>query len=133
MSWADHEGTKRAASCAPVLFGTFAAPPSEEPLRFGLKGRAPSNNPFVIALGEWRHLIVDAGRADGLRAVQHSDGTVPLVILHDFDVTGGLTLDPRFTCSRRGAGPPKTCRSTSRRAFGTKSSRGTRSMASMIE
>jgi sterol desaturase/sphingolipid hydroxylase (fatty acid hydroxylase superfamily) len=48
-------------------FGTFAAPPADEPLRFGLKGRAPSNNPFVIALGEWRHLFADTTRAKGLR------------------------------------------------------------------
>jgi sterol desaturase/sphingolipid hydroxylase (fatty acid hydroxylase superfamily) len=50
------------------LFGTFAAPPQGEPLRFGLKGRAPSNNPLVIALGEWRRLLRDAARARGLRA-----------------------------------------------------------------
>jgi sterol desaturase/sphingolipid hydroxylase (fatty acid hydroxylase superfamily) len=50
------------------LFGTFAVPPQDEPLRFGLKGRAPSNNPLVIALGEWRHLFSDAARARGLRA-----------------------------------------------------------------
>ena len=49
------------------LFGTFAVPPQDEPLRFGLKGRAPSNNPLVIALGEWRHLFSDAARARGLR------------------------------------------------------------------
>jgi len=49
------------------LFGTFAAPPLDEPLRFGLKGRAPSNNPLAIALGEWRHLFVDAAHAKGLR------------------------------------------------------------------
>jgi sterol desaturase/sphingolipid hydroxylase (fatty acid hydroxylase superfamily) len=50
------------------LFGTFAVPPQDEPLRFGLKGRVPSNNPLVIALGEWRHLFSDAARARGLRA-----------------------------------------------------------------
>jgi sterol desaturase/sphingolipid hydroxylase (fatty acid hydroxylase superfamily) len=50
------------------LFGTFAAPPQGERLRFGLEGRAPSNNPLVIALGEWRHLAHDAARAKGARA-----------------------------------------------------------------
>jgi sterol desaturase/sphingolipid hydroxylase (fatty acid hydroxylase superfamily) len=50
------------------LFGTFATPPAGEPLRFGLKGRAPSNNPLRIALGEWSHLLRDAVRANGLRA-----------------------------------------------------------------
>jgi sterol desaturase/sphingolipid hydroxylase (fatty acid hydroxylase superfamily) len=50
------------------LFGTFAAPPRDEPLRFGLKGRAPSHNPLAIAFGEWRHLFADTARAQGLRA-----------------------------------------------------------------
>jgi sterol desaturase/sphingolipid hydroxylase (fatty acid hydroxylase superfamily) len=50
------------------LFGTFAAPPLDEPLRFGLKGRTPSHNPVAIALGEWRHLFADTARAKGVRA-----------------------------------------------------------------
>jgi sterol desaturase/sphingolipid hydroxylase (fatty acid hydroxylase superfamily) len=50
------------------LFGTFAAPPAGEPLRYGLKGRAPSNNPLRIALGEWGHLIRDVRAARGWRA-----------------------------------------------------------------
>lgn len=50
------------------LFGTFATPPPNEPLRYGLKGRTPSNNPFKIALGEWGHLIADVARTPGLRA-----------------------------------------------------------------
>src|SRR5215471_15434727 len=49
------------------LFRTFAHAPRDETLRFGLKGRNPGNNPIVIALGEWRHLAVDAWRASGLR------------------------------------------------------------------
>ena len=49
------------------LFGTFAAAPGDEALRFGLKGRAPSNNPLTIAFNEWQHLAVDAWRASGLR------------------------------------------------------------------
>jgi sterol desaturase/sphingolipid hydroxylase (fatty acid hydroxylase superfamily) len=49
------------------LFGTFATPPADEPLRFGLKGREPSNNPLKIALGEWGHLLRDAAQAKGLR------------------------------------------------------------------
>jgi len=48
------------------LFGTFAAPPAGEALRFGVKGRTPSNNPFRIALGEWAYLIRDFARARGL-------------------------------------------------------------------
>jgi sterol desaturase/sphingolipid hydroxylase (fatty acid hydroxylase superfamily) len=49
------------------LFGTFADAPREEAMRFGLKGRAPSNNPIVIALGEWKYLGADLWRASGLR------------------------------------------------------------------
>jgi sterol desaturase/sphingolipid hydroxylase (fatty acid hydroxylase superfamily) len=49
------------------LFKTFALAPRDEALRFGLRGRNPGNNPLAIALGEWRHLAVDAWRASGLR------------------------------------------------------------------
>jgi sterol desaturase/sphingolipid hydroxylase (fatty acid hydroxylase superfamily) len=49
------------------LFGTFAGAPGDEALRFGLKGRAPSNNLLTIAFNEWQHLAVDAWRASGLR------------------------------------------------------------------
>jgi sterol desaturase/sphingolipid hydroxylase (fatty acid hydroxylase superfamily) len=49
------------------MFGTFAAPPANEALRFGIKGRAPTNNPIKIALGEWRHLVVDLGKARGFK------------------------------------------------------------------
>ena len=48
------------------LFGTFAEPPADEPLRFGLKSRETGNNPFSIALGEWRRLFADAARARGI-------------------------------------------------------------------
>lgn len=50
------------------LFGTFAAPPRDEPLRFGLKGRQAGRNPVSIALGEWALLLHDAADAQGLRA-----------------------------------------------------------------
>jgi sterol desaturase/sphingolipid hydroxylase (fatty acid hydroxylase superfamily) len=49
------------------LFGTFAEAPRDEAMRFGVKGRAASNNPVVIALGEWKHLFVDFWRASGLK------------------------------------------------------------------
>lgn len=49
------------------LFGTFAAATPDEPPRFGLKGREPSNNPFSIALGEWIHLLRDVRRARSLQ------------------------------------------------------------------
>lgn len=49
------------------LFGTFAEAPKSEPLRYGLKGREPSLNPFWIALGEWVHLLRDVRQARGIR------------------------------------------------------------------
>jgi sterol desaturase/sphingolipid hydroxylase (fatty acid hydroxylase superfamily) len=49
------------------LFGTFASAPADEPLRFGLKGREPSNNPVAIALSEWGHLARDVRRAHTFR------------------------------------------------------------------
>jgi sterol desaturase/sphingolipid hydroxylase (fatty acid hydroxylase superfamily) len=48
------------------LLGTFAEAPQDETMRFGVKGRTPSNNPLVIALGEWKHLFVDVWRTSGL-------------------------------------------------------------------
>ena len=50
------------------MFKTFAAPPENEPLRFGLKGREPTSNPFKIALGEWGYLLRDVTRIRGVRA-----------------------------------------------------------------
>jgi sterol desaturase/sphingolipid hydroxylase (fatty acid hydroxylase superfamily) len=41
------------------LFGTFAAAPAGERLRYGLKGRDCTRNVFRIALGEWVHLYRD--------------------------------------------------------------------------
>jgi sterol desaturase/sphingolipid hydroxylase (fatty acid hydroxylase superfamily) len=49
------------------LFGTFAEAPKEEALRFGLKGRKPSNSPAWIALSEWAHLWRDFKSARGWR------------------------------------------------------------------
>jgi sterol desaturase/sphingolipid hydroxylase (fatty acid hydroxylase superfamily) len=48
------------------LFGTFAAAPADEELAFGVKGRAPSNNPLRIALSEWAHLWRDFKKAPRL-------------------------------------------------------------------
>jgi sterol desaturase/sphingolipid hydroxylase (fatty acid hydroxylase superfamily) len=49
------------------LFGTFAEAPADEALRFGLKGRRVSNNPFGIAFNEWGHLWRDVREARSLR------------------------------------------------------------------
>jgi sterol desaturase/sphingolipid hydroxylase (fatty acid hydroxylase superfamily) len=48
------------------LFGTFARAPDDEPLRFGVKNRTPSFNPFMIALGEWVRLVRDVRGVQGL-------------------------------------------------------------------
>jgi len=50
------------------MFGTFAQAPPGEPLRYGLKGCHPSNNPFEIAFGEWRRLLKDVRAAPNLGA-----------------------------------------------------------------
>lgn len=49
------------------LFGTFANAPRGEPLKYGLRGREQSLNPFWIALGEWVHLFRDVRAARGIR------------------------------------------------------------------
>jgi len=41
------------------LFGTFAAPPGNEPLRYGLVGREPSHNPIAIVFSEWAAILED--------------------------------------------------------------------------
>src|SRR5262245_21724294 len=50
------------------LFGTFAEAPRDEKLRFGLTHPLPSQNPVAVNFDEWRRLIRDARRTDGLRA-----------------------------------------------------------------
>ena len=41
------------------LFGTFAAAPAGEKLRYGLVGGTPTLNPVQVALGEWAALFRD--------------------------------------------------------------------------
>lgn len=50
------------------LFGTFAEAPAGEPLRYGLVGRAPTNNPVRIAFREWVAMVRDLARAPSWRA-----------------------------------------------------------------
>jgi sterol desaturase/sphingolipid hydroxylase (fatty acid hydroxylase superfamily) len=50
------------------LFGTFAEAPLDEPLRYGLAGRATSLNPARIALGEWGSMAQDFRNAAGWSA-----------------------------------------------------------------
>ena len=46
------------------LFGTFAAPPKQEPLRYGIVGRAPSHNPVSVVFGEWAAILTDLRNTD---------------------------------------------------------------------
>jgi sterol desaturase/sphingolipid hydroxylase (fatty acid hydroxylase superfamily) len=50
------------------LFGTFAAPPRDEKLRFGLLTPLPSQNPMTVNFHEWRRLIADVKNSTGLKA-----------------------------------------------------------------
>lgn len=45
------------------LFDTFAKARPDDPLRYGLVHRLGTQNPVVLALGEWRRLLVDLSRA----------------------------------------------------------------------
>ncbi|MGA7485901.1 MAG: sterol desaturase family protein [Xanthobacteraceae bacterium] len=49
------------------LFGTFAAAPSGEKLRFGLLAPLPSQNPLTVNFFEWRRLLRDLRRAEGTK------------------------------------------------------------------
>jgi sterol desaturase/sphingolipid hydroxylase (fatty acid hydroxylase superfamily) len=49
------------------LFGTFAAKPEHEPLRYGLVNGIASYNPVRIALGEWWAMFRDIRNASTLR------------------------------------------------------------------
>lgn len=46
------------------LFGTFAAPPKHEALRYGLVGREPSHNPVAVVFGEWIAMLRDLRNSD---------------------------------------------------------------------
>ena len=50
------------------LFGTFAAAPSDEKLRFGLVSPLPSQSLLTVNFHEWRKLLRDTWRARGLKA-----------------------------------------------------------------
>jgi len=50
------------------LFGTFAAAPRDEPLRFGLVGAGPTRRPLRIVFGVWTEMLGDARKARGTRA-----------------------------------------------------------------
>jgi sterol desaturase/sphingolipid hydroxylase (fatty acid hydroxylase superfamily) len=48
------------------MFGTFAAPPANETLTFGVKGRSLVHNPILVALREWISLASDVRLQPGL-------------------------------------------------------------------
>ncbi len=49
------------------LFGTFAAAPGDEKLRFGLRAPLPSQNPLTVNFFEWGRLLRDLRRAQGTK------------------------------------------------------------------
>ena len=49
------------------LFGTFAAAPNDEKLRYGLTPPLPSQNPLTVNFFEWQRLLRDVRQAPGLR------------------------------------------------------------------
>lgn len=49
------------------LFGTFAAAPKDESLRFGVAGLEPSANPLRVVFGAWLRMFSAAFRARGLK------------------------------------------------------------------
>jgi sterol desaturase/sphingolipid hydroxylase (fatty acid hydroxylase superfamily) len=49
------------------LFGTLAAPPKDEALRYGLVHPVESHNPVRIALGEWFSMLKEAWQAGSWR------------------------------------------------------------------
>jgi sterol desaturase/sphingolipid hydroxylase (fatty acid hydroxylase superfamily) len=49
------------------LFSTFAAAPSDEKLQYGLTTPLPSQNPLTVNFFEWRRLLRDVRRTQGLR------------------------------------------------------------------
>jgi len=49
------------------IFGTFRPERADEPVEFGLKGRAPEPNPLRLAFREWRALLQDMTEAQGSR------------------------------------------------------------------
>jgi sterol desaturase/sphingolipid hydroxylase (fatty acid hydroxylase superfamily) len=49
------------------LFGTFAAAPKDEQLRYGLTTPLPSQNPLTVNFFEWRRLLRDVRQAQGAR------------------------------------------------------------------
>jgi sterol desaturase/sphingolipid hydroxylase (fatty acid hydroxylase superfamily) len=50
------------------LFGTFVTAPKNEPLRYGIVGAAPTDNPARILFGEWAALLRDVKHAPSLGA-----------------------------------------------------------------
>ncbi|MCO6185092.1 sterol desaturase family protein [Rhizobium sp. L1K21] len=49
------------------VFGTFAEAPRNEPLKFGLVGREPTNNPLSLLFREWAAIMRDLFKARSLR------------------------------------------------------------------
>jgi sterol desaturase/sphingolipid hydroxylase (fatty acid hydroxylase superfamily) len=65
------------------LFGTFAAPPKDEPLRYGLTEPLKSQNPLYVVFREWLQMAADLRRARSARDVWRTLFGAPGLITHD--------------------------------------------------
>jgi sterol desaturase/sphingolipid hydroxylase (fatty acid hydroxylase superfamily) len=65
------------------LFGTFATPPEDEPLRYGLTEPLKSQNPFYVVFREWMRMAGDLRRARGARDIWRMLFGAPGAITHN--------------------------------------------------
>ena len=65
------------------LFGTFAAPPENEPLRYGLTTPVTSQNPLYVVFREWLQMARDLRRARSAREAWSTLFGAPGAIPHN--------------------------------------------------
>jgi sterol desaturase/sphingolipid hydroxylase (fatty acid hydroxylase superfamily) len=65
------------------LFGTFAAPPKDEPLRYGLTEPLESQNPLYVVFREWLQMAADLRRARSARDVWRTLFGAPGAVTHN--------------------------------------------------
>jgi len=65
------------------LFGTFAAPPADEPLRYGLTEPLTSQNPFHVVFREWLRMRADLRRARSAQDVWRTLFGAPGSLTHN--------------------------------------------------
>jgi sterol desaturase/sphingolipid hydroxylase (fatty acid hydroxylase superfamily) len=65
------------------LFGTFAVPPKDEPLRYGLTEPLKSQNPLYVVFREWLRMAADLRRARSARDVWRTLFGPPGAVTHN--------------------------------------------------